>query len=41
MNLKENTQNTNEIREIKYPQKLQIDEAAKSVKIYPDENLSL
>ena len=33
--------NINKIRKIKSPWKLQIDEAAKSAKIYPRENLSL
>ena len=38
MNLKENARNINEIREIKSPRKLQIDETAKSAKINPREN---
>ena len=38
MNLKENARNINEIREIKSPRKLQIDETAKSAKIDPREN---
>ena len=37
VNLKENTWNINVIREIKSPRKLQIEEAAKSAKIYPRE----
>ena len=38
MNLKENARNVNEIREIKSPRKLQIDETAKSAKINSRKN---